>query len=400
MFKLSKNDYIKYGTYVLILIFILSTAGIYLGSFGSSSKTQTATPDIISGRAVANATIISWEPSIEVSGDSKELASLVSQLKANGSVTHDIKLSNGRILMLNGSSSIVQISSQIERLGLKPYSDAVLFVGPITIIAENTTTFAGQNFRQKLVPIFEVGDTFEVSFSAQAANSIVYAASSLSIMQSPSFSVQLNAINSSLNSTALVISIPWSERNANYSQFINSLPSGAYANMTSRSFVTFSQVVSNEILQNISSSKPAYITSLQPSVISLNPKYSNESEVKSYFAQFGLNPIFAESSIEINSNSSDPMVLQNISSQFLNLYPNSSAKLSNAYGISLRLPQEFSYAGKNYTLVEPNPIVLISGYPPSEDGIVSLSIIAVGNKVIQYTPEGYYVLPKSVQNSS
>src|SRR5438105_4649827 len=97
------EDRTRWGVIALIILFVLSSAAVYMNSGfklsgGSTGDGTTDLIDTFNGTARANATLVSWDPSLTVVGSSPALDGLVQQLKAQGLVTYDVSTPDGRIL--------------------------------------------------------------------------------------------------------------------------------------------------------------------------------------------------------------------------------------------------------------------------------------------------------------
>ncbi|MFH1306143.1 MAG: hypothetical protein ABIH83_00605 [Candidatus Micrarchaeota archaeon] len=391
MFGIKKEDQLKFGVYALIAIFVFSTMAVYVGG-GSSQPDQPSGGDLatFTGYAQGNATVVSYDPSLEIEGEHQNLSQLIKELKEQKIVLHDIKTANGRILMLGNSNNITRISKRIEELGLTSYADAIVFVDPIVVVGDaSSITLEGQNFRQKMVPIFEIGEQFPVQFNAQIVNSELYSHSDLIIVPGEELYAELKPEKTTLLSTSLLILIPWEERKIDYSEFEASLPEGAELNYTSKSFVSFNPPLPQDVLQQVSVISSDYSTSMQAGIMSLNPSFTDKGRIISDLSQFQVIPIFPPSVMEIYSSSENVSLdSEKIKKEFSSAFPEMDANFTSTYYLNITLPSEFSVASKTYTLVQ-REIQISSLTPPSESGRVQIIFTPIGSRVFQYRVEGY-----------
>lgn len=401
MVKISKGNWLRFGTIALILIFLLSIFAAYLGyNSGSSGKQTQQEVDVIAGTASANATLSSYSPSIEIDGDSPSLAALIKELKSSGMIVQDIKTSKGRILMATDSKYVVNISSKLDGLGLAHYAEAVLSTDAISFASQqNTTVIEGQIFKLKMAPVFEEGETFPIQFSANVAEGKLVAYGQISFMPQSEMNAQITPINATLLSTSLLIQIPWENRSLDISGFNSTLSKNADLNYSSRSYVLLSPELTGAQLQQISLQKPAYITGMQPSTLSISPSFSNKSEIESFLSAYGASVQFPPSQMLISPTQNSTLNAEGISASFFSAFGNLSQEAYPIYIISLQFPATVESEGKTYSIQSQN-ITINSPNPPTNDSIAYATFTPVGSRALNLVVYDYSPKPVEIELDS
>ncbi len=448
---IKKEDRARYGAIALILVFIFSTAAIYMnsgfrlsGGAGVSSPGPNApTPsiDTFNGTASANATLVSWDPSLVVVGSSPDLDALVQSLKDQNIVTYDLETADGRILRLASGAYVFNLTQEVTALNLTAYADGVLSLPDVRVTGSGIEkTVPGSTFRYNTVPVFEQGDTFPVSFSANVVNGQLVSLGNLRIDAGAPVRLQIVPLNQTLNATFWRVNVPWESRGVNYNQLQANLPGGSYVTYNLRSYVEFGSErcagagdarrciwnatpLDPAYLNALGARTPAYAVSLQPGLMGVNLNMTNRSQVAADLTAFGLKEYvhpnetdtwldiwalchsgenanqtghlfrFAESPMDIRGyrypNETDEKWLSRTQGVFNQTFPGLVLNFTTTYRLWLTLPPTVGMPGGPAYMVTNRTLALNSLYPPMENGTVQTVFTPVGRRVVQFDQAEY-----------
>lgn len=371
------------GVYALIAIFILSTVAIYFGASGNSSNTQqTTNSDLISGYATAQATLSSYDPTLEIRNATQATLDKIKELKSNGAIIQNIKTSSSTLLTLSDSKDVPKIASELQSTGAIALAQATVTTGKITFVAGSETleleSFA---YRVSTQPVFLQGEKFPITFSANVLAGEIYAYSSPTIVPSQNFRLQVIPIDVKVNSSSTSILIPFENRALNLSDFENSTQSKL--NYSPRSYITFATLVPDSILQQLSLQKLAYITSLQPTSFSIAPDFTDINQITQDLEVYALEPQYPPSTIFLQSENNSALA-----SEFLSYFNNTNASLSMTYSLDVVLPESINYNEQTYFMPSQS-FSMLSQYAPTDDYVVTIEAQPVGNRIASYSALEY-----------
>ncbi|MFH0927221.1 MAG: hypothetical protein V1822_01450 [Candidatus Micrarchaeota archaeon] len=375
------------GVYALIAVFIFSTIAIYMGGFaGSGQQAQQIDPSkIISGYASANVTLSSYDPLLEVDNANNNSLQIISALKKSGDIIQQIKTSSSILITASNSSRIPYISRLLASSGATTYADATISAKEVYFSSDSgTEVLKDFSYRAKMQPVFEEGEQFPITFSASVLNGELYTYSSPSIVPQAQFSLWVKPLNATINSTSVRIEVPWSSRNITQAQIEAVLGSQVQTNFSPRSFVSFDSPVSEQILSQISLSKPPYITSLQPNSFSISGNFTDSAQIVQDLSQYGITPSFPPSYIELSDSQNATLLAQEIAGSTLL----SGAQVSASYVLELVLPPEVDYGSKRYSIAQQS-VMIESQTPPSDDYSLLILATPIGSKITQYSVSAY-----------
>ncbi len=319
--NLSKDDRKRYLVIGVILLFVFSTFAIYLfnpigGASGGAGKTSNLAADPnfrFTGRGVANATLLYWEPVLVVSGSSDGLDALLQPLKAQGIITKDLPLTGGRILGLSDAVYVANLSRDLLLLNLTVRGQGAISIAQAYMDngAGTVRTVSGGVYNFEDTPVFADGDVFEVAFDADVTGNAI-TAGPINIRALPAGIVNVEFAPASVNlSTSFWQAfIPWQNRTLNTNTFEASLPGGDRVRYQMRSYVRTKSFITDQQKSALLSSRPFWLDSdnVQIDLIGVRPDYANRAQVSADLAALGITPVFPDSPLgvfPVRSNRSD-----------------------------------------------------------------------------------------------
>jgi len=372
------------GALALIAIFILSTVAIYMGGFSNSHPQQIGESKMLSGYVSANATLSSYEPVLEISGSNEKSIQILRELKSQGLITQQIKAGSTTLLTVSDSSQIQKIASSLEAVNVSVIAQATITTSNLTFVSgSGTLILDGISYKIRSAPIFYGGESFPITFSATTLDGQLYTYSNPEMIPASDFIVSLKPQLTQINSSSLLILVPWNERTLNLSEFNSKLEGNDSINYTRLSYVTFSELVSEQALQQLSLSKPAYITSLQPTSFSIDPQFTDADKIVEDLALFSLSPQFPPSIIRLNSQNQTAMV-----NLFMDTFNQSQSQPVQTYVLQFTMPESVLYGGVSYNL--PSQKVLFdSQFAPQEGYGLTISASPLGRRISRYAILNY-----------
>jgi len=374
----------QFGVYALIAVFILSTVAIYFGSFssGQNQTNQIDSSKIMDGYATANATLASYDPTIKVSDINENSLAIIKELKSQGLVLQQIKTSDVTLLTISDSQEIPKISSRLESAGATTYAQATVSSGPIFFVSgSNSLILETISYRVKIQPIFAEGESFPITFSANVLDGELYSYSNPSIVPEEDFTAWVSPDSITINSSSIQILVPWENRNQNIQNF--DLQEDESINYTPRSYIIFQTPVDAQILQQLSLSKPAYLTSLQPTSFSIDSSFSGAQQITNDLMAYGLEPQFPPSVVYLDAKNQTALA-----EKFMATFDELNATAVSSYVLEAQMPAYLNYEGKQYSLPA-GTILIESQNPPTSDYALQIRATPISNRIAQYSVISY-----------
>ncbi len=383
MVKLNTN---QIGAIALVAIFILSTFAMYVGVYAQPKVNDTIkSTDILTGRATANATLVSYSPVLQVENFTQQTSGLIKQLKNDKIITQQIKTSDAILLTLQNSNDAPSVMRILEPSGATIYAQATIKTGPLDFVSGTTRlTINSTNYVSKMQPIFEPNESFTISMQASVYDGELYSYSFPSIETGNTFNAWVATKDVKTLSHNLQVVIPWENRNIDLSPFKSSLNTSESINYSQRSFILFSSAVDQQTLQQLSLSKPFYVTSLQPTSFSIESNFNNTSRIIEDLSVLNISVQFPPSILTFNSQNQSELA-----QLFLSEYNWTNATVSDAFVLELNLSDTFEYNGVNYTLPQNQVVTIDSQFEPNEDYGLIISASAISRRVVSFSPLSY-----------
>ena len=383
MVKLNTN---QIGAIALVAIFILSTFAMYVGVYTQPQTSNTIkNTDILAGRATANATLVSYSPVLQVENFTQQTSELIKKLKSDKIITQQIKTSDAILLTLQNSNDAPLVMRILEPSGATIYAQATIKTGPLDFVSGTTRLVINStNYVSKMQPIFEPSESFTISMQASVYDGELYSYSFPSIETENTFNAWVATKDVKIISHNLQVVIPWENRNIDLSSFKSSLNNSKDINYSQRSFILFSSPIDQQTLQQLSLSKPSYVTSLQPTSFTIDSNFINSSRIIDDLSVLNVSAQFPPSILTFNSQNQSELA-----QLFLSEYNWTNATVSDAFVLELNLSDTFEYNDVNYTLPQNQVVTIDSQFEPSEDYGLIISASTISRRVVSFSPLSY-----------
>jgi hypothetical protein len=375
--EIARNELLKWFAIAIVAFFILETFAIYsqYSSSGGTGSAGATSLDNFVGTATGNATVISYDPGIIVSGGASADAA-IEALKNDGMVAFSSKGPDGTVVSLSSRSYMQQAVSRLLAANATVSGYASVAVNNIRVegtgISRNVSS---KTMRIALQPVYDPGDVLQVSFPAQVENGEMTGWGQVQVAPQQPVSVVVSLENVTVKGEYYQGTVPWEQRTViNASDLGAKLGSGYNVSFRRINTIGFDPLPNSTQSSNLSSNLPAYVTGYQAGRISVAAQFNDSAKIKSDMAAFGLNPAFSPSVLEIRqtgSGSVEGVQADVFAAIGLNL------TFSKTFEIGAILPATVIGNGENYTLTQRN-LTLASPVEPTGSEMA----------VIQFTPIG------------
>lgn len=405
------EERLRWGVIGLILLFVLSSAVVYLNqtpvtsSGVSSSSTPADSLGTFNGSGQANATLMSWDSSIVVIGNgTSQVESQIAAWRTSGLITSDANRSDGRLLKLSDSSQVFNTSAKLLSLGMGVFGDAVISLGPVAMQGQGISrTVSGNTFQMRIPPTYEIGDTVPVSFNGAVVDGSLYSifTSSLLFGASSPLETVVRPLEVSTNTTFWRVSVPWAYRNLDALQYQLDLPGGSKVTYRARSYALLPNATAAQ-LTSLQAQLPPFATHVDPTgqggvpLLGIQPNYTNQTEAEASLRAMGLAPVFPDTPMDVWAYpatiwNDTPMIphLQEIwDGSFPKLKGNFNPEFIPTYRLKIQLPENMEVGGKSYLLTN-RTLEMNSLYPAGPDGVVVVRFTPIGRRVASYNAAEY-----------
>lgn len=411
--NLSKDDRKRYMVIGTILLFVFSTVAIYLfnpigGSGGGPGKPAPGDNATLrfTGRGVANATLIYWEPVLVVAGSGDALEALLLPLKAQGIVTKDLPLTGGRILGLSDASYVINLTRNLLLLNLTVRGQGAISIAQAYVDSGTGTgrTVAGGVYNFEDTPVFEEGDVFEVVFDADVTgNAITGGPINIQVLLASIVNAEFAPVSVRLNSSFWQARIPWENRTLNVNTFEANIHSGDKMRYQQRSFVQTQSPITAQQRTALLSARPAWLDSnnVQTELLGVDPAYTNRAQVSADLAILGIAPVFPDSPLGIfpaSSNRSDEQISADIALIWNATVPGMPINFTQGYVLEVVLPSTFVADGRTYQVAN-KTMRIASDYPPLANGTLKGSFNPLGRSFTGFAGAPIYSPPSQMIGS-
>lgn len=381
--NLSKNDKLKLFALAVALFFIFEIYSINSQYRAGTTGADGSAIDIdnFDGLGSANATILSWDPGLLVSGeDSAKLE--IEALKKDGLISYSSEGSEGTIVTLSGRTAFPEVVRRLLGANATLTGYASVSLSNIRVQGNDVgRNVSSETFRFRLPPVFEPGDTVGATFQARVENGKLVAVGDLQFAPQQPLTAIVAPVSLRVKDEFYQAQVQWNERNA-YSQGTISdlIGTGYNATYRKRAAITFDPALTQAQVATLAGSLPQYAISLQAGALVVASGFNDTQRASEDLGTLGLNPVFLPSIIEIvpnaPGNESYAYVLEKLAGVLGN-----DTKLQRAYTIEATLPGTIEAEGRNYTMPQAT-LDIGSASLPTDGSMVALLFTPMGRMVV------------------
>ncbi len=272
---MNKSDWYKIGAIALVLAFVFEGVAIGMlqnnGSNGDNGQQQ-PTGEEISGNAVANFTVLRYEPYIIVSGNGTAIDGVKKKLIDSGVATYAVPNEGNLVVSLASSKSVVSSAEEFESANATVLATAVISSQSKVVVQGDgiTTTVEGTSFRFQMRPIFEEGSQFPASFSAIAQGGQLVSMGNFNILPAYVQGAIVQAELISGSAGQIFVEVLWSNRTA-----AKSVVKESGAAYRERSFIIVPANATQTQLAALQQAGKEYVTAIQQGVISVRNDFTD-----------------------------------------------------------------------------------------------------------------------------
>lgn len=388
-FEVSRDDMMKAFAAIIVIAFVLEGIAInQQNATTSGTKTTTASSlETFVGTGTGNATIVSYDPGLIVTGDNYTDAEIAS-LEKEGIVSYSSKSSDGTIVSLSSRTALPEVVSRLLA------ANATLIYDYASVTFSNvkvqgtgfTRNVSAQTLRVPLQPYYEIGDTLSATFQAQVQDGQLVYVPGLQLAPEAEGIAYVKPASLSITGEFLMGQVPWSMRNSINQSALTDAFKGYNVTYKKRSYVYFETQPTSAQAQQLTTSLPTYALAYQSGIMSIAGQFNDTGKITSDMAAYGLVPVFSPSLIEIRGGEG----IGNATAKVLNI-SGIEGNFTNEYDISATLPSTIAANGKNYTLPQ-NIVSLQAEAPPRNTSLVEMLYMPQG-RVITSVLSAQLVVP-------
>jgi len=382
-----KTLYIAIFAIGIVVLFVFEPFAIGMlqsagnGNTGGSNSGDNTSSISFTGSAVANITIVRYEPYLIVSGNNSNAAAINEKLIGEGRVTYASWNGDTLIVSLKNSKDVPAAAAEFEAVNASVIASAYLSTSSkvkVSDTAGKSVEAQGTSTSMQIRPIYEEGSTHEAQFAARVDAGQVTGIGSVSIMPLVVKDVMAEAKLSSEPATTYTLRVAFKDRVA-ARQFVLA----ANATYKERSFV-YVENASKEAL-DIAVAGKAYVTGTQPGVISVNNDFVDSEALGLELFQKGYAATFPQSiaTFANASNGSADALLETLKAK------NMSAEITTDWTAKIMLPSVLEKDGKKYIGASDGIELLIEGTGTPKKNVtamnVSVNIETIGSKITRVT---------------
>jgi len=382
-----KTLYIGIFAIGIVVLFIVEPFAIGMiqsagnGNTGGSSSGSNSSSVSFTGNAVANITIVRYEPYLIVSGNNSNAGAVNEKLIGEGRVTYASWNGDTLIVSLKNSKDVPAAAAEFEAGNASVVATAYLTTSPTVKVSDTTgksVDAQGTSISMQIRPIYEEGSTHEAQFAARVDAGQMTGIGSVSIMPLVVNDVMVEAKLSSKPAATYTLRVAFKDR-------VAAKPFVLAANATykERSFV-YVENASKEALDTAVVGK-TYVTGTQPGVISVNNDFVDSEALGIDLFQKGYDAMFPQSiaTFADASNGSTEALLEKLKAE------NMSAEITADWTAKIMLPSVLEKDGKQYVGPADGIELLIEGTGTPKENVtamnVSVNIETAGSRITRIT---------------
>ena len=382
-----KTLYIGIFAVGIVVLFIIEPFAIGMlqsagnGNAGGSGNGGNSSAVGFTGNAVANITIVRYEPYLIVSGNNSNAGAVSEKLIGEGKVVYSSWNGKTLIVSLKNSKDVPSAAAEFEAGNASVVATAYISTSQkvrVTDTAGRGLEAEGMSISMQIRPIYDEGSTHEAQFAARVDSGQMTGMGSVSIMPLVVLGIPVEAELSSLPSAAYTVRVAFKDRVA-----AKPLVLAANATYRERSFV-YVENASKEALDAAVAGNP-YVTGTQPGVISVRNDYTDSEALGLALFQKGYAAVFPQSVATFSGagNGSATALLEGLREM------NMSADITSDWTAKIMLPSVLEKGGKKYAGPEGGIELLIEGTGTPRENVtsmnVSVDIETVGSRITRVT---------------
>ncbi|MEM4137083.1 MAG: hypothetical protein QXF48_00220 [Candidatus Anstonellaceae archaeon] len=387
-FDFSKEKIKQYLTVIVILIFIFSTLSLI------ASTTQTKTQNYIEAIAQAKAKISSYDLELTVLEANNKTLELIEELKKEKKLTQVIKFDKEIILSLRDREEVYQISNRIMESGaiVETHADIELYDIKLKLPNGEIITIENQKSKQKLSPIFEVEETFEVEFLALYLNSSSAKEKELNIgnliiKQPPTQQkvLEVKPLDIEQISKKIILIFPWSERK-NLEEFLLSYPINFNYTKKIINYIYIKNLTTQDMLKKLAQEKPEYIIAIRDNGVEIKKEFLDDQKIIRFFGERNIEVEIPLPRLEFENI--EQQEIKNILDKYEELY-NSTAKIEIINKVRINKMEIVDENNTKYQLKRINGLLVETNLEPQniKKIIINAQVYKDSNDIIGYDIE-------------
>ena len=382
-----KTLYIAIFAIGVVVLFIIEPFAIGMiqsagnGNTGGNGNGANSSAVSFTGNAVANITIVRYEPYLVVTGNTSGVEKVKDKLVADGKATYAVWSGDSMIVSLKSSKDVPAAALEFENANASVVATTYLSTSQkvrVMDTAGKSVDAEGTSISMQMRPIYDEGSTHEAQFAVRVDSGQVTGIGSVSIMPLVVRDVLVEAKLSSVPSATYTVRVAFKDRVA-AKQFMLA----ANATYKERSFVYIANA-SKEALDAAVAGNP-YVTGTQPGVISVQNGFVDSESLGLALLQKGYTAAFPQSiaTFADSGNGSAAALLEKLKAN------NMSAEITADWTAKIKLPSVLEKDGKQYIGSASGIELTIEGTgTPRENATamnVSVNIETSGSRITRVT---------------
>ncbi|MCX6771770.1 MAG: hypothetical protein NTX79_06975 [Candidatus Micrarchaeota archaeon] len=383
-----KTLYIAIFAVGIVVLFIIEPFAIgMLQSAGSRSAAGAgdggnSSAVSFTGNAVANITIVRYEPYLVVSGNASGIEKVKDMLVSSGVATYAVWSGDNLVVSLKSSKDVPSAALEFEDVNATVTATAYLATSDIVRVSDTSgksVDAQGTSISMQIRPVYDEGSTHEAQFAARVDDGQVTGMGSVTIMPLAVRGVMVEARLSLQPSATYMLGVAFKDRAA-----ARPLVLAANATYKERSFAYVANA-SKEALDAALAGK-SYVTGTQPGIVSVDNNFTDSETLGLALLQKGYAAVFPDSVATFandSANGSAQALLGELRAQ------NMSAEISEAWTARIMLPSVLENGGKQYIGSANGIELLIEGAGAPKENVtamnVSVDFEAAGSRIMRIT---------------
>jgi len=383
-----KTLYIAIFAIGIVALFIIEPFAIGIiqsagnGNAGGSASGGNSSSVSFTGTAVANITIVRYEPYLIVTGNNSNAGAVSEKLIGEGKVSYASWNGDTLIVSLKSSKDVPSAAAEFEAGNASVVATAYFSTSPKVKVSDANGTVVdadGTSISMQMRPVYEEGSTHEATFAARVDAGKITGMGQVSILPTVVKGVAVEAKISSPPEAIYSVAVAWKGRTEAKQKAVAS--GAAYKE---KSYVYVANA-SKETLDIAVAGKP-YATGTQPGIISVQNNYTDSETIGRDLLAMGYIAVFPES-VATFSNASGISSANALVDSLM--AANISAKVSTDWTAKIKLPEEIVKDGKSYFGQAGGIELLIEGTGALKENStamnVSVDLEAEGSRIVRIT---------------
>ena len=382
-----KTLYIAIFAIGVVILFIVEPFAIGMiqaagsGSAGGSGSKSNSSDVSFTGTAVANITIVRYEPYLVVAGNASGIEKVKDALVSGGLATYAVWSGDSMVVSMKSSKDVPAAALEFENANASAVATAYISTSQtvkVTDAAGKSVDAEGTSISMQMRPIYEEGSTHEAQFAARVDAGQVTGMGSVSIMPLVVSGVMAEARLSSQPAATYSVRVAFKDR-----VIAKQVALDSNATYKERSFVYIANA-SKEALDAAVAGNP-YVTGTQPGVISVQNGFVDSETLGQDLLKKGYSAIFPQSIATFSdpTNASAEALLGKLKA--LNL----SAEITADWTAKIMLPSVLEKGGNRYIGPSGGMELLIEGTGAPKENVtamnVSVDIEVSGSRITRVT---------------